>query len=116
MIPAGYIDNPFHLMNISKILSPLLAAGLLVACASTSSSPSTPAPAPIPTPDGQSIAVLNADQLPASYTVVGTIRGYTIEMLQKRARKLGADAIINPTSVDPVSGWATTEAIKYKKS
>ena len=86
-----------------------------MACASTSS-PSAKEPAPIPTPDGQAIAVLNADQLPASYTVVGTIRGYTIEMLQKKARKLSADAIINPTSVDPVSGWATTEAIKYKKS
>jgi ABC-type amino acid transport substrate-binding protein len=101
-------------MNFHKILSLVAAAGLLAACASTSSS-SHIAPAPTPTPDSQPIAVLNADQLPASYTVVGTIKGYTIEMLQKKARKLGADAIINPTSVDPVSGWATTEAIKYKK-
>lgn len=34
-------------------------------------------------------------------------------MLQQRARKLGADAIINPKDVDPVSGYATTEAIKF---
>jgi len=105
-------------MNLQKILIPVIAAAILAACSSTSSphgKPSTPAPAPIPTPDSQPIAVLNADQLPSGYTVVGTIRGFTIEMLQKKARKLGADAIINPTSVDPVSGWATTEAIKFKK-
>jgi hypothetical protein len=102
-------------MNFQKIISLVVAVGLLAACASSSSPGHAPTPVPMPTPDSQPIAVLNSDQLPSDYTVVGTIRGYTIEMLQKKARKLGADAIINPTSVDPVSCWATTEAIKFKK-
>lgn len=92
---------------------PLLAALVLLTACSSFSSPK--GPPPTPTPADQPIQVLNADQLPAHYVVVGTIRGYTTEMLQKKARQLGADAIINPTSVDPVSGYATTEAIKFTK-
>jgi len=107
------------MMKINRIFLLFVLAGLLGACATSSSgtakAPAPPPPPPIPTPASEEIAVLTEDQLPAHYTVVGTIRGYTIEMLQKKARKLGADAIINPTSVDPVSGWATTEAIKYGK-
>jgi len=100
-----------------KIYRILLLSSLVVSlggCA-TSSSGSAKAPAPIPTPASEEIAVISPDQLPAHFTVVGTVMGYTIDMLQKRGRKLGADAIINPTSVDPVTGWATTEAIKYGK-
>jgi hypothetical protein len=85
-------------------------SALLFGCASFSSPKGPP---PTPTPAGQQILVLNEDQLPAHYEIVGTIRGSTTEMLQQRARKLGADAIINPKDVDPVSGYATTEAIKF---
>lgn len=99
-------------MKIHTILPLLALVGLLEGCAS-SSSPSVAAPTP--TPIGQEIAVISADELPAHYTVVGTVMGDSIKMLKDRARKLGADAIINPKSVDPVSGWATTEAIKYGK-
>jgi hypothetical protein len=99
-------------MSISKILLSLAGIALLTACASFSSPHTKP---PTPTPDSQVIEVLSPDQLPAHYTVVGSVMGYTTEMLQKRARKLGADAIINPTSVDPVTGWATTDAIKFDK-
>jgi hypothetical protein len=98
-------------MKIHKIL-PILALALqLAGCASFSSSTDKPLPS---TPPGQRIEVISADHLPA-HRVVGTVMGYSIDMLKQRARKLGADAIINPRSVDPVSGWATTQAIKYDK-
>lgn len=99
-------------MKLHKILSLVAVANLIGGCATYSSSTS---PAPTPTPSSQPIEVISANQLPAHYTVVGTVMGGSIEMLKNRARKLGADAIINPTSVDPVSGWATTQAIKYGK-
>ncbi len=97
-------------MKLPQLLLSFVLAGFLAGCATTNSGP-----APVPTPASQPIAVVSADHLPAHYTVVGTVMGYTIPMLKDRARKLGADAIINPTSVDPVSGWATTQAIKYVK-
>jgi len=102
----------FHFMKLHRILLFLTLIAFSTGCASFSSPKGPP---PTPTPADQPIAVLNENQLPAHFTVVGTVTGYTIEMLQKRARKLGADAIINPHSVDPVSGFATTEAIKYTK-
>ena len=88
---------------------------MLSACSSYQTGFPSKGPAPAPTPAGEPIAVLNEDQLPAHYSIVGTVMGSDIGMLQQRARKLGADAIINPRSVDPVTGWATTEAIKYGK-
>ena len=99
-------------MKIPPILAVLSLAVLLGGCSSFSS-PS--GPPPVPTPESQQIDVLSADHMPAHYIVVGNVMGYSIEMLKKRARKLGADAIVNPRSVDPVSGWATTQAIKYTK-
>ena len=97
-------------MKIHSLPATLLLAIFLAGCATT-----TPAPAPTPTPASQPIDVISAMALPKHYTVVGTVMGYTIDMLKERARKLGADAIVKPTSVDPVSGWATTQAIKYTK-
>jgi len=98
-------------MKIPYRIAPIVFSILLTGCGWFASPPNTPPPTP--TPSGEQIAVLSPDQLPNHYAVVGTVRGYTIDMLKQRARKLGADAIINPTSVDPVSGYATTEAIKY---
>jgi hypothetical protein len=72
-------------------------------------------PAPTPTPACQKIDVISGDRLPDHYTVVGNVMDYSTEMLKNRARKLGADAIMKPKRVDPVSGWATTQAIKYGK-
>ena len=98
-------------MKLHSILATCVLGGMLAGCASSSQ---TEVP-PIPTPLSQPIAVVSRYHLPAGYTVVGTVTGYTIDMLKDKARKLGADAIINPRKVDPVSGWATTEAIKYGK-
>ena len=100
-------------MKRPLMLSLIVTAVTLSGCASFSSPKGPP---PMPTPAGQQILVLNEDQLPAHYTIVGSVMGSSVDMLQNRARKLGADAIINPKSVDPVTGWATTEAIKFDKN
>ena len=96
-------------MKIHSVLALCVLGGMLAGCAT---SPQTEMP-PVPTPASQPIVVVSRYHLPAGYTVVGTVTGYTLQMLKDKARKLGADAIINPRKVDPVSGWATTEAIKY---
>ena len=96
-------------MKLHSLLAVCVLGGLLAGCA-TSSQTDVP---PVPTPLSQPIAVVSRYHLPAGYTVVGTVTGYTIDMLKEKARRLGADAIINPRKVDPVSGWATTDAIKY---
>jgi hypothetical protein len=100
-------------MNRHLMFLPIVLAALLSGCASFSSPKGPP---PTPTPASEQIQVLNEDQLPAHYTIVGSVMGSSVDMLQNRARKLGADAIINPKSVDPVTGWATTDAIKFDKN
>jgi hypothetical protein len=98
-------------MNIRLIL-PLFAAAFLAACTHEQSYSDKPLP---PTPMNQPIGVVTKDHVPSKYIVIGQVSGYTLKMLKQEARKLGADAIIKPTSVDPVSKWATTDAIKYQK-
>jgi hypothetical protein len=98
-----------------KIHNLLPLGATLILLAGCSSFQSNNGPKPTPTPASEEIAVLNADQLPIHYSVVGVVMGSSMEMLKDRARKLGADAIVNPKSVDPVTGWATTDAIKFDK-
>jgi hypothetical protein len=103
-------------MKIHQVLPLFALTALLTSCGWFSDPAGTPkAPPPSPTPIGEQIQVIPADELPAHYTVVGTVMGASMEMLKDRARKLGADAIINPTSTDPVTGWATTQAITLGK-
>jgi len=97
-------------MKLPRVLLLLALVTFSTGCASFSSPKGPP---PTPTPSGQQIEVINAGNLPPDCSVVGTVRGSSMEMLKERARKLGADAIVNPTSVDPVSGYATTQAIKF---
>ena len=99
-------------MKIHPILAVVSLSLVLFGCASSSSESGPP---PTPTPVSQQIEVVSANHMPAHYVVVGNVMGDSISMLKQRARELGADAIVNPRKVDPVSGWATTQAIKYTK-
>jgi hypothetical protein len=99
-------------MKIHPIFAVVGLTLVLSGCASSSSQSGPP---PTPTPMSQKIDVVSSYHMPAHYVVVGNVMGDSISMLKKRARELGADAIVNPRKVDPVSGWATTQAIKYTK-
>jgi uncharacterized protein YbjQ (UPF0145 family) len=47
--------------------------------------------------------------------ILGQVSGPSIQALQDAARKLGANAIIQSTYLDPVSGWSMANAIKIQQ-
>jgi hypothetical protein len=71
--------------------------------------------APMPTPATVPIKVYPPYAQPKDYVILGQVSGPSVKALEDAARKLGADAIIQSTYVDPVSGWSMANAIKLGK-